>query len=79
MQIFILLYIEAGSYIVEDESTWEFVVLQVPSFSSSSRPSLTTTPGTRSGNEEGRPGWQRTTSRDTLHYIRSTAFRKESG
>jgi len=29
MQIFILLYIEAGSYIVEDESTWEFVVLQV--------------------------------------------------
>jgi len=32
MQIFILLYIEGGSYIVEDESTWEFVVLQVPSF-----------------------------------------------
>lgn len=32
MQIFILLYIEGGSYIIEDESTWEFVVLQVPSF-----------------------------------------------
>ncbi|KAF9654079.1 histone acetyltransferase type B catalytic subunit [Thelephora ganbajun] len=27
MQIFIFLYIEAGSYIVEDESTWEFAVL----------------------------------------------------
>jgi len=32
MQIFILLYIEGGSYIVEDESTWEFVVLQVSFF-----------------------------------------------
>ena len=32
MQIFILLYIEAGSYIVEDESVWEFAVLQVVSF-----------------------------------------------
>jgi len=27
MQIFILFYIEAGSYIVEDETVWEFVVL----------------------------------------------------
>ncbi|TDL27661.1 histone acetyltransferase type B catalytic subunit [Rickenella mellea] len=27
MQIFILLYIEGGSYIQEDEETWEFVVL----------------------------------------------------
>jgi hypothetical protein len=27
MQIFILLYIEAGSYIDEDEDPWEFVVL----------------------------------------------------
>jgi len=27
MQLFILLYIEGGSYIVEDESAWEFVVL----------------------------------------------------
>ncbi|KAI0948700.1 hypothetical protein AcV7_009372 [Taiwanofungus camphoratus] len=27
MQLFILLYIEAGSYIREDEETWEFVVL----------------------------------------------------
>ncbi|KAK7035779.1 acyl-CoA N-acyltransferase [Favolaschia claudopus] len=27
MQLFILLYIEAGSYINEDEDTWEFVVL----------------------------------------------------
>ncbi|KNZ80207.1 Histone acetyltransferase type B catalytic subunit [Termitomyces sp. J132] len=27
MQIFILLYIEAGSYINEDENSWEFVVL----------------------------------------------------
>ncbi|KAJ3568423.1 hypothetical protein NP233_g5719 [Leucocoprinus birnbaumii] len=27
MQLFILLYIEAGSYIVEDEDSWEFVVL----------------------------------------------------
>ncbi|KAJ7168325.1 histone acetyltransferase type B catalytic subunit [Mycena crocata] len=27
MQLFILLYIEAGSYINEDEETWEFVVL----------------------------------------------------
>ena len=27
MQIFILLYIEGGSYIVEDESAWEFAVL----------------------------------------------------
>jgi len=27
MQTFILLYIEGGSYIVEDESAWEFVVL----------------------------------------------------
>lgn len=29
MQLFILLYIEAGSYIREDEETWEFVVLCV--------------------------------------------------
>jgi histone acetyltransferase 1 len=27
MQLFILLYIEAGSYINEEEDTWEFVVL----------------------------------------------------
>ncbi|KAF9821637.1 hypothetical protein IEO21_00483 [Rhodonia placenta] len=27
MQLFVLLYIEAGSYIREDEETWEFVVL----------------------------------------------------
>lgn len=27
MQLFILLYIEAGSYIQEDEDVWEFVVL----------------------------------------------------
>jgi histone acetyltransferase 1 len=27
MQLFILLYIEGGSYIVEDEDAWEFVVL----------------------------------------------------
>jgi histone acetyltransferase 1 len=29
MQIFILLYIEAGSYIQEDEEKWEFVTLCV--------------------------------------------------
>lgn len=29
MQIFILLYIEAGSYINEEEGDWEFVVLSV--------------------------------------------------
>jgi hypothetical protein len=29
MQLFVLLYIEGGSYIQEDEETWEFVVLQV--------------------------------------------------
>ena len=29
MQIFILLYIEAGSYIQEDDERWEFVVLYV--------------------------------------------------
>lgn len=27
MQLFILLYIEGGSYINEEEDTWEFVVL----------------------------------------------------
>lgn len=27
MQLFILLYIEGGSYIQEDEDTWEFFVL----------------------------------------------------
>jgi len=27
MQLFILLYVEAGSYIVENEDSWEFVVL----------------------------------------------------
>lgn len=27
MQLFILLYIEAGSYIQEDEDKWEFLVL----------------------------------------------------
>jgi histone acetyltransferase 1 len=30
MQLFILLYIEAGSYINEEEESWEFVVLYVP-------------------------------------------------
>jgi hypothetical protein len=30
MQLFILLFIEGGSYIQEDEDTWEFVVLWVP-------------------------------------------------
>lgn len=34
MQLFILLYIEAGSYINEDEDSWEFVVLYVDCFSS---------------------------------------------
>lgn len=29
MQLFILLYIEGGSYIVEDETVWEFVILYV--------------------------------------------------
>jgi hypothetical protein len=29
MQLFILLYIEAGSYLQEDEDQWEFVVLCV--------------------------------------------------
>lgn len=29
MQLFILLYIEAGSYINEEEDPWEFVVLYV--------------------------------------------------
>ena len=29
MQLFILLYIEGGSYIQEEEETWEFVVLYV--------------------------------------------------
>lgn len=29
MQLFILLYIEAGSYINEEEETWEFLVLYV--------------------------------------------------
>lgn len=32
MQLFILLYIEGGSYINEDEDTWEFVVLCVTTF-----------------------------------------------
>lgn len=31
MQLFVLLYIEGGSYIVEDEDNWEFVVLYVTS------------------------------------------------
>jgi histone acetyltransferase 1 len=29
MQLFVLLYIEAGSYIDEEEDIWEFVVLYV--------------------------------------------------
>jgi histone acetyltransferase 1 len=29
MQLFVLLYIEGGSYIQEDEETWEFAVLYV--------------------------------------------------
>lgn len=29
MQLFILLYIEGGSYISEDEELWEFVILYV--------------------------------------------------
>lgn len=36
MQLFILLYIEGGSYINEDEDPWEFVVLYIPSMLSSS-------------------------------------------
>ena len=32
MQIFILLYIEGGSYISEDEDTWEFMVLYASLF-----------------------------------------------
>jgi histone acetyltransferase 1 len=32
MQIFILLYIEAGSYINDEEDGWEFVVLLVTRF-----------------------------------------------
>jgi histone acetyltransferase 1 len=32
MQLFILLYIEAGSYINEEEEGWEFVVLCAISF-----------------------------------------------
>ena len=31
MQLFILLYIEAGSYINEEDDDWEFVLLQVTS------------------------------------------------
>ena len=29
MQLFILLYIEAGSYLQEDEDQWEFIILCV--------------------------------------------------
>lgn len=37
MQIFILLYIEAGSYINDEEDGWEFVVLLVRHFFLTSR------------------------------------------
>lgn len=32
MQIFVLFYIEGGSYIQEDEDSWEFITLYVGSF-----------------------------------------------
>ncbi|KAL7416218.1 acyl-CoA N-acyltransferase [Mrakia frigida] len=58
MQFFILLYIEGGTFLVEDEDCWEFVILyekrrlpssspnkrQAPSSPSSSTPSSTTEP-----------------------------------
>jgi hypothetical protein len=41
MQLFILLYIEAGSYINDEEDPWEFVVLCAPTGRSLSNSRLT--------------------------------------
>lgn len=51
MQIFILLYIEAGSFIDESDERWEFTVLYVLHETALSS-ELTSTTGMRSGNEK---------------------------
>lgn len=70
MQLFILLYVEAGSYIVEDEDSWEFVVLWISVFLSF-QSALTSSAGTK---RESVPGaiYQLIISSVILHYTGST-------
>lgn len=71
MQTFILLYVEGGSYISEDEEEWEFVVLFVILLATVLAPSDAFI-GTRSASD-GMPIIQRPTiSLVTLHFILSS-------
>ena len=79
MQLFILLYIEAGSYISEDEEQWEFVVLQVVPFLALFH-HLTTylEIGTKSGNDVVHPLSQLTILLDIRRCSIFIAFPKRS-
>jgi hypothetical protein len=76
MQLLILLYIEGGSYIVEDETIWEFVVLCV-SLVLAHIAVLTISSDTKSGREQVHRIYQPTISSATLLYIRSIASLKK--
>jgi hypothetical protein len=84
MQIFILLYIEAGSYINEAEDAWEFVVLCVfhpfPGPPHMYAPSSTVLTKLDTKSAKGARHLSRSLiiSWDTLRFIRSTAFLTKS-
>ena len=78
MQLFILLYIEAGSYIQEDEETWEFVVLYVVSSKSIYHQSVNKQlfPRTGMSVDEDATGRLCIISRDIQHCTHSTVSLK---
>ncbi len=84
MQIFILLYIEAGSYINEAEDAWEFVILCVfdpllAKYPHASSSSVLTKLDTKSANDSRRHlSRSLITLSDTPPFILSTAFLTKS-
>ena len=77
MQLFILLYIEAGSYINEEEDSWEFVVLWDFSFFVCPKRVLTRL-DTKSANGGRLLSQRHIISWDTRHCIPSTVFPTKS-
>ena len=79
MQLFILLYIEAGSYINEEEDSWEFVILWVSPFIVPFSMYVLMGIGTKSASGGRRPSQRPIISLDTPRCTPSTAFQTRSG
>lgn len=77
MQLFILLYIEAGSYINDEEEGWEFVILLV--FHRTLLAMQQGNEGTGTRNENASMARQLTISWATLRSITFIVSQKKSG